>query len=128
MIYQIYLPDEKQATAVFTYLESVGVSISETVQGGTTAAEKAKEYAKNYPWVVIRKDEKYVGGNYGPDKRYKTLDFNELFNLFAEIKVEVKLNDNHSAIVNKNGIVVGCQTFPLSIIDELVKARDIINQ
>lgn len=33
--------------------------------------------------------------------------------------VEVKLNDKHSALVTKNDITVGCQTFPITILIEL---------
>ncbi len=38
--------------------------------------------------------------------------------------VEVVLNKNHKAVVSEDGIVVGCQTFPLSIVDDLQKAID----
>lgn len=38
--------------------------------------------------------------------------------------VDVKLNDSHKAVVSRDSIKVGCQTFPISVLDELVKARD----
>jgi hypothetical protein len=38
-------------------------------------------------------------------------------------EVEVKLNEAHNATVTENTIKVGCQTFPISIIDDLVKAK-----
>lgn len=34
----------------------------------------------------------------------------------------VTLNSSHTAVVTPKGIKVGCQTFPLSVVDELVKA------
>jgi hypothetical protein len=34
----------------------------------------------------------------------------------------VKLNDQYNAEITKDGIFVGCQTIPLSVIPELVKA------
>jgi hypothetical protein len=36
--------------------------------------------------------------------------------------VKVKLNENHTAEVSKDGIKVGCQTFPIGIVEELEKA------
>lgn len=38
--------------------------------------------------------------------------------------IKVKLNDSYTAEVKKDVVVVGCQRFPISIIDELVKARN----
>lgn len=38
-------------------------------------------------------------------------------------KITVKLNSEYSAIVTKDGIEVGCQKFPLTVIDDLVKAK-----
>jgi hypothetical protein len=37
--------------------------------------------------------------------------------------ISVKLNDTHTAIVSTESIVVGCQTFPLTIVEELVEAK-----
>lgn len=39
-------------------------------------------------------------------------------------EIKVNLNSEYTAYVSKDGIKVGCQIFPLSILDELVKARD----
>ncbi len=36
--------------------------------------------------------------------------------------ITVKLNSEHNAVVSKDGVVVGCQTFTLAKIDELVAA------
>jgi hypothetical protein len=36
--------------------------------------------------------------------------------------VSVILNTSHTAIVSKDGITVGCQTFPLSIVEALAQA------
>lgn len=41
--------------------------------------------------------------------------------------ITVELNKEYKAIVTKDTIQVGCQTFPISIIDELVKARKQFN-
>jgi hypothetical protein len=41
--------------------------------------------------------------------------------------VKVKLNDNHTAEVFKDKIVVDCQTFPISVLDELYNAHESIS-
>ena len=40
----------------------------------------------------------------------------------AQRKEHIKINGDYTAIVSTEGIKVGCQTFPLSVIDELAKA------
>lgn len=40
--------------------------------------------------------------------------------------VMVKLNESYQAIVSKDGIQVGCQKFPLSVITDLVNARIVV--
>jgi hypothetical protein len=39
-----------------------------------------------------------------------------------KVKVKVKLNDEYEAVVDAHGIKVGCQTFALKKVDELVQA------
>ena len=43
-------------------------------------------------------------------------------------KIELKLNDNTFATIDKNKIVVGCQTFDIGIIDKLVAVRNELNK
>jgi hypothetical protein len=50
------------------------------------------------------------------------LFYDEAIEKSADIKV--KLNSKYDAIVSKDSIVVGCQIFPISILDDLVKAKD----
>lgn len=42
--------------------------------------------------------------------------------------ISVELNSTHTAVVSKDTIVVGCQTFPISILDKLIEARDAIKR
>jgi hypothetical protein len=42
--------------------------------------------------------------------------------------INVKLNDNHDAIVTKDGIKVGCQTFSHDIVEKLKNAIEEINK
>jgi hypothetical protein len=37
--------------------------------------------------------------------------------------MSVKLNDDYTAVISKDEIQVGCQTFPISILDELLNAH-----
>jgi len=41
----------------------------------------------------------------------------------VEVIEKVKLNDDYTAEVSKDGVKVGCQKFPLSIIDDLSAAK-----
>lgn len=49
--------------------------------------------------------------------------FVELMRKAARKEESVKLNDKHTAIVAKDGVKVGCQSFPLSVIDDLAEAK-----
>ncbi len=54
---------------------------------------------------------------------YKVFTTDDLFSIEKEVVVKVKLNSDYEAIVSKAGIVVGCQTFPLEIVEKLVAAK-----
>jgi hypothetical protein len=63
---------------------------------------------KTSPYVVAL----YGGGVTVPYEQCKLLP----------TQVTVKLNDKYSAVVTNQTITVGCQTFPVSIVEELTKA------
>jgi hypothetical protein len=49
------------------------------------------------------------------------------FNTIVEVlpnTIEVRLNETYKATVSKDSIEVGCQTFPIDILDKLVEARN----
>jgi 5'(3')-deoxyribonucleotidase len=46
----------------------------------------------------------------------------KMMGLGKPISYKVKLNDNHEAVVTKDSIKVGCQTFPHSVVEELKAA------
>lgn len=61
------------------------------------------------------------------DKSYgnpKIVTLDDLYEMesFGPKSAKVKLNENHAAIVTKDSIKVGCQTFPVSIIQDLADA------
>lgn len=60
-------------------------------------------------------------------KSAQKIKFTSIFTLNIERVIKIKLNDTHEAEISNNGIKVGCQTFPLDIIDELVEARKQLN-
>lgn len=49
--------------------------------------------------------------------------FVELMRKAARKEESVKLSDKHTAIVTKDGVKMGRQDFPLSVIDDLVEAK-----
>ena len=84
----------------------------------------------HYPYVYIRGDEVTANtGRFDSITEPKTiLEFTDL-NKFAEVafiaeSYKVKLNSEYSAIVEKDTVKVGCQTFPYSAILEIVAAHD----
>jgi hypothetical protein len=101
------------------------------------------EIAKQAGWIVERSVEEELGFNClqfkRSDKRlwradltyyqskpelYEIVTIDELAKRLAKpTQVEVKLNDTHLAIVTKNCITVGCQTFSIDIIEKLAEAR-----
>lgn len=55
----------------------------------------------------------------------KVIDFADMFKVFNGInEVKVELNAEYTATVSEKGVKVGCQLFPLDVIDKLVAARN----
>jgi hypothetical protein len=62
-----------------------------------------------------------------PSYEHKVITLEDLYN--GKVKegpkeIVVTLNDGHKAIVSTEGVKVGCQSFPLTVISALVEARD----
>lgn len=78
----------------------------------------------NFPFVRISANGKYITASvtipYGDTK----VEFSDLVNIDKYItkKIAVKLNDEYTAEVFKDKVVVGCQTFPIDIIQKLLDA------
>lgn len=81
--------------------------ISLNTYSGCTLITYNEMWEHDGKWVPVR-EEDFKAGQY----QYRVVD-----------NVKVKLNDDYDAIVSKDTIEVGCQTFPISILDELVEAR-----
>ena len=82
------------------------------------------ERYSSFPWIVFRTDTKYVGGNSAGDERYKTVNLVKLVKILSSDKrsIEVVLNDKYIAKVFDDCIVVGCTTFEISKLHELMNA------
>jgi hypothetical protein len=67
---------------------------------------------------------------YSRDKRKETTTLSEVIEELENTvrPIEVLLNKEHTAIVTKDEIVVGCQKFPHSIVGELQTAINKVNQ
>jgi hypothetical protein len=93
--------------------------------------QDANSCIKQFPVFTIDSKKKRTSGvNAEETSRFsKEVSFEEIMEKGLEAvpdtlaSIEVKLNGEYTAIVSEGGIEVGCQNFPLTIIDELVKAR-----
>ena len=79
-----------------------------------------------YNYIIIDGNDIY-GSQGDIVRQLKTLtviEFADIPKLFKANTVSVKLNDEYDAIVSADEIKVGCRTFPISIIDKLVEAKE----
>lgn len=122
MRYEYKLNSLDESLAIISYLLCVGASSD--LKGGSIS--QAKEYYKDYPYIVLTVEENSIsiGGNCDSKEYTKKIKFNDIFKIKLPKKQSVKLNNEHTALITPKEITVGCKTFPLSIIDDLVLARD----
>lgn len=87
-----------------------------------------RKWIHNYPWVVIDKENEFYSGNQTmtTSGKIRVLDtFNDLllYLVGPSFKpIEVKLNDDYTATVEQDEVIVGCQSFTFDKVDELAKA------
>lgn len=112
---QIEWKTKAQLEAIATYLYSLGYKHWDRL---TLDKLIGRYFQEKYHWVVIRND-KTIEGNKNYFDKFKTITLQELFDLEQPETITVKLNDSHSAIVSKDGIKVGCQSFTHDSIKEL---------
>lgn len=83
-----------------------------------------------YPSLVFRYEGHLLGNIHGPSDSNFAVDedmaesvFKRLYTTVGEVSpIVVRLNTEYTARVTDTKIVVGCQTFPVSIVDDLTKA------
>lgn len=79
----------------------------------------------DYPSYVVYHEGEIYGwsGVIGtPVEKRKIIDFSQIHTLFLEKMVKIKLNDEYTAEVTKNGIQVGCVKISFDIFDQISKA------
>jgi hypothetical protein len=114
----IHVSNNTECLATLLLLSKLsGVTINDT------SLEEALYNHSFYNFVAI------VGGNVvrkaNSCSGKKVISFKEIGKLeeLLNLKVEVKLNNTYTAIVTEDTIAVGCQKFPISILNDLMKAH-----
>ena len=91
-------------------------------------ALRSPESAKGYPYYVKLDNLDHICCSLYSDGK-EIVNFKDLAQLFAEYQEVVPLEaGGYEAIVKKSGVTVGCTTFPLSVIDKLVEAKNKVSQ
>lgn len=77
----------------------------------------------NFQWLYFYRDFDICGDS-KKDTTTRVVTLSELFPFLESLCAveKVKLNEEYSAEVTKNGITVGCQTFSFEVFDELALA------
>lgn len=86
---------------------------------------KRNPYDSLYPYIIWNGDRiTQSSTNYSDKIQVSKEQFIEQLNLAALLMpISLKLNDENEAVISDKEIKVGCQTFPISIIDQLIEAR-----
>lgn len=118
--FQIEDKTKERHEKIIQCLYALGYKNSDTCV--ISAVEYTKKYGFQYPWTIIDIDRKVFSGNTREYKEHTTITFDEFLSLKKDVNIEIKLNDEYTAIVSKDNVKVGCQTFPLSVITKLYNA------
>lgn len=100
--------------AVFAYYRSLGYKIDDV---------SVERYLSRYPYIVIKNNREIGGFVHFNDNNGKLVEFKDFFIIPPEVETVV-LSPQYTAEISLDGIKVGCQTFPLSIIDLLMEAKN----
>jgi len=80
------------------------------------------EFSDGFPLACIADEGKPAFWREGG--KSNVYDFSNIHIFLTDIQeaeIIVRLNDKHTAVVSKNGIQVGCQTFPLEVVMNWLK-------
>lgn len=124
-LFEDKLKTKEEAEIIFLYFKHKGWYISGTQ--GVTVETTAENYFKHFPVLVFRPEGKSISAN-----SYRRYPESKLLGSLADVlaivtekkMIKVTLNDKHTAEVYKDKVVVGCQTFPITVIDNLVLAKN----
>ena len=123
-MYQIETKNTNESELIVRLLYAFGYEHMRD-QSVEKAIEDFNGHGAFHPWVKISPKRKTFGGNYHKQEDIQVLNnYTELADLLVKpTTVEVKLNNEHTAIVKADSIQVGCQSFPIDILDKLNEAR-----
>ena len=98
-----------------------GEKINETSLNAAINNESFYDFVTVSGGNVVRKDSSFNAKN--------IISFKEIGNLDVHInlKVEVVLNSDYTAVVTKDTITVGCQKFPIAVLQKLLEAQLKVN-
>lgn len=121
-IIKVLSPDHLKAIAA--RLKELGY----TWRGANPATTHATHTTET-KWVTVYPNTKEM--DYTQDETFnhgdrKLITLDDLYK--QPTTIEVKLNSEYTAVVSKDGLKVGCQTFNLSVIDDLAKAKKEVTQ
>jgi len=92
---------------------------------GINVYKNTVEYDPEFPYLYWDGDE--LTQSHGTENLLSLEKFMAKF--IAKESIEVKLNESYTAIVDEDGVRVGCQSFPHSVIEKLAEAvKKIKNQ
>lgn len=118
----IYDPKGKNHAAIVTFLTGIGLQTDVIPYGNYSYSDIDK-----YDYFVFTERKVIARGtkDNGNIKQYtEKLTFEDFLSKQTfKNSVEVKLNSEYKALVTKETITVGCQTFDVGILDQLVAAH-----
>ncbi len=97
-----------------------------TVEDGIESSGLTQRDVDAYPYVCAIIGKKEISGYRNEQSQYKSLDsigdFIQYILDNSSPPIEVLLNADYKAIVSRDGVKVGCQTFELDVIQKLYDA------
>ena len=102
------------------------LNLVKVISNGTLIPDVADgKYWKSHPYVGLSGClvTSFAQTHHGI-KTYNYDNVGELLrDLYADISASVKLNADYTAVITKDQVVVGCQTFPISKMKEIMDAH-----
>ena len=124
-----YLKCHSQADMrrALTVLTTLGLKIHKSELSVQAFCDNHPFNKKGTNVLYFNKGEDYFGGwteIATQSLKYKQVTLAQLVEMLTPEEIKVELNSEYTAIVTKEGVKVGCQSFPTSKIRELAKALD----
>ena len=121
--YQIQVKNPTAREMILRVLYQYGYSRRK--RGGQKLEEILKDETFDWSFIIVFPLEKHFSGNDGEFGGHKIVTFEELLDLLnADKGIVVKLNDEYSATVTKDGVKTNIGDFPLEAIDQLAALKE----